>query len=287
MGLHIIAVENLSRRAVVIFMSHDNANDIQMSLESVTDMTRYIPGKKVTTKLGSYKVPSGGLMVMDFTPALSMPVYYRVTADNETARSDTLTVDHDQYVWVKSKKYSDGPIGLLLKDPPKFSFDAEVHSFYGLADRTQGLGYGMAGVRHPGSVEMSFYTWTFEEAARVRNLIRDNPLCVQWPGMTDEALMIAPWYLLQDVSRTALGPPEAQIFEWTWVMSPVHSTKGIFKEVSATYSMVEDRGWPSYEAMAADSIASTYERARAVAVAFGGPPAPEGSGEVRRAIRYA
>ncbi|MFG3343397.1 hypothetical protein [Glycomyces sp. NPDC048151] len=281
MPLEITVATDPTRRANVIHLVNPLAEYPSVALVSFADLSEYGGPSSVATSLGTYGVDPEGTFVLDFTPPLGVPVYYRATAGSTVVRSIPAVHGHGQYVWVKSKEYADRPIGLLLKAAPNFSFNAEVNVFYGLSSATQGLGYGQAGVRRPGAVEFSFYTWSFEEASRVRDLIRDNPLCVQWPGVTDEPLMVAPWYLLENVSRTAIGPPDQGMFEWTWTMSPVHATTRVFAEVSATYQTVYTGGWDSYMDMDADPDVVTYTHAQMAAVADGGPPLPEGESGVR------
>lgn len=265
-----------SRRAFIVALMNTADRTAEVALSSRADLSAFVSGEWVETDLGTYEVDESGIMVVDFTPPLSMPVVYTATHNGRTYSTPATVLDHGQYVWIKSKTYSDQPIGVLLTEAPEFSFTAETHVFYPLSKRTSGLGYGQSGVRRPGEVSLTAYTWTNDEAARLRNLIRDSPLCVQWPGMVDEALMVAPWYLLQDVQRTAIGPPQRGWFQWALTLAPVHQSRGVFAEVSATYGMVEDRGWPSYEAMQADPTVDTYMDAYMAAVALGGPPAPEG-----------
>ncbi|MEU6246408.1 hypothetical protein [Glycomyces sp. NPDC047010] len=280
MPLEITVATDPTRRANIVHLVNPFPDSPAVSLASIADLSEYGPSVPVLTDLGTYTVGADGAQVIDYTPPLGVPTYYRATAGAEIARSAPAVHDHGQYVWVKSKKYSDQPIGLLLKTAPAFAFGAEVHTFYGLSDATRGLGYGQAGVRHPGAVEFTFYTWSADEASRVRDLIRDNPLCIQWPGTTDEALMIAPWYLVQDVTRTAIGPPANAMFEWTWTAAPVHATEGVFASVTATYQSVYDRGWASYADMDSDPDVETYTHAQMAAVAHGGPPLPEGESGV-------
>lgn len=280
MSLEITVATDPTRRANVVHLVNPYPDTPQVELVSFADLSAYGPHSSVMSRLGEYTVDEAGTAVIDFTPPLGVPVYYRAVAGTNVVRSTPAVHGHGQYVWVKSKAFADKPIGLLLKSAPQFSFNAEVNVFYGLSSATQGLGYGQAGVRRPGAVEFSFYTWTFEEAARIRDLIRDNPLCVQWPGSVDEPLMVAPWYLLENVSRSAIGPPDHGMFEWTWSMSPVHATTRVFAEVTATYQSVLRGGWASYADMEADPDTITYTHAQMAAVAHGGPPLPEGESGV-------
>jgi len=280
MSLEITVATDPTRRANVVHLVNPYTDTPTVDLVSFADLSEYGAPSSVMTRLGSYTVDEAGAYVIDYTPPLGVPVYYRATAGTMVARSIPAVHSHGQYVWVKSKEYANRPIGLLLKTAPSFAFNAEVNVFYGLSSATQGLGYGQAGVRRPGAVEFSFYTWSFEEASRVRDLIRDNPLCVQWPGVVDETLMVAPWYLLENVSRVAIGPPDQGMFEWTWTMSPVHGTERVFAEVRATYQSVYSGGWASYAEMEADADVGTYTHAQMAAVAAGGPPLPEGESGV-------
>lgn len=279
MDLEITVAADATRRAAVIHLVNALTDTPTVNLSSTADLSEYAPDLTVTRELGAYTVGTKGVIVIDFTPPLGVPVTYAATAPSAPPGpvfTATTTIDHGQYVWVKSKKFSDQPIGLLLKSAPTFTFNAETNVFYGLSETTKGLGYGQAGVRRPGQVEFTFYTWTFEEARRIRNLIRDNPLCVQWPGVIDDDIQIAPWYLLQDVSRTAIGPPSQGMFEWSWVMSPVHETSGVFAKIAPTYRTVLAGGWASYADMEADEAVVTYTHAQMAAVTHGGPPLPEG-----------
>jgi hypothetical protein len=273
--LEILVAADATRRAALIHLTNALTDTPTVSLSSTADLSEYAPGVRVTTELGAYTVDKGGVLVTDYTPPLGVPVAYTAKAGTTVVQAD-ITIDHGQYVWVKSKRYSHQPIGLLLKSAPSFTFNAETHTFYGLSEATKGLGYGQSGVRRPGQVEMTFYSWTAEEASRLRNLIRDNPLCVQWPGVIDDEIQIAPWYLLQDVSRTAIGPPLAEMFEWSWTLNPVHATAGVFSKTVPTYQSVLNRGWASYAAMDADEAVSTYTHAQMAAAAYTGPPLPEG-----------
>jgi len=274
--LEITVAADATRRAALIHLVNALPDTPTIALASVADLSEFAPDLEVTRAVGSYTVDTGGVIVIDYTPPLGVPVTYTATAGTTVVASATTVISHGEYVWVKSKRYSDQPIGLLLKSAPSFTFNSETNVFYGLSETTKGLGYGQAGVRRPGQVEMTFYSWTFEEASRLRNLIRDNPLCVQWPGVVDEDIQIAPWYLLQDVSRTAIGPPSQGLFEWTWVLSPVHATEGVFTAKTPTYKTVLAGGWDSYADMEADEAVITYTHAQMAAVTHGGPPLPEG-----------
>lgn len=273
MTLHITVIPNLSRRAAAILVYHDGPGEEQISLESHADLAQYASGEAVT-KVGTYTVGPAGVTVIDYTPPLGMPVFYRATAKTETADSEVLEIPHDDYIWIKGKRCPNGPIGLLATEAPQFLYDADVHSFFGMSEKTSGLGLGMSGVRHYGAVSVSVYTWTFEEARRMRALVRDNPICVQWPGYTDDAVTVAPWYLLGAVTRVPLGPPSAGQDIWTLELTPVVQSVSSFGAVSASYDKVAADGWPTYNAMREDSSIRSYDMARAAAAALGGPPDP-------------